>query len=239
MIDMQFLYALVAFARAHPVLTALLLALYVAAQAWQRQPKEWRVAVTANNPRATAVFDLVNALAGNVVSAFRIVYYRLIQGIPSRPDEHDPRAVGSLNVPVSAPTVRETLAPVGDATAIELAANAEPYQPSSGTIASDDSEPGFATLRLLAVIALVCIAVLVVGCPRLPDVDGCAPLAVRCSPNGVPQLCDPDTRWTPVDEQCSRYGNECVVTRAYSSRTIAVCLSPNDAREAHEVNDAP
>lgn len=72
------------------------------------------------------------------------------------------------------------------------------------------------------------------GCPRMPPAEGCGSGAVRCSERGVPQLCDPQGRWTPMDDQCGAHNAQCCVTRAYSARLIAVCLPMTEACHAAE-----
>jgi len=214
----QLFQAIAAFAIAHPRLTFAFVATYLFAQVWQARSKEWRATVVRKYPRATLLFDLFNALFTNVATVVRLLYWRGLRGIAARPE------TGSLTVEQTEGTPSPEH--------IELSPGAEPARYTDG---GDGSTSGFAQLRMLVSIALLTLAaVYFAACPTMPKVDHCTPLAVRCNINGVPQHCDTDGRWTPVDDQCAPYGNECVVTRAYSSRPIAVCLSPTNAREARE-----
>ncbi len=86
----------------------------------------------------------------------------------------------------------------------------------------------------VAGVGVLSLAACLAGCVRLPPSDRCGAGAVRCSLQGVPQLCDPQGRWTPMDEQCSRSNGQCCVTSAYSARRIALCLPREEAcRGAH------
>lgn len=90
------------------------------------------------------------------------------------------------------------------------------------------------SLLRFALFAIALVCALLSGCPRMPVAEGCASGAVRCSDRGVPQLCDPQGRWTPMDDQCSAHNAQCCVTRAYSARLIAVCLPMTEACHAAE-----
>ena len=77
---------------------------------------------------------------------------------------------------------------------------------------------------LLALAALAC------GCHPLPPPDGCAPMATRCSPAGIPQVCSPERRWTglPLAMACHEIRPPavcCLTTSVYSGRPpIHACV---------------
>lgn len=76
----------------------------------------------------------------------------------------------------------------------------------------------------VAFVGVVGIAACVSSCVSLPGRDGCQPSVVRCSAQGVPQLCDPQGRWTPMDDRCAGYRARCCLVRTSDARLIAACL---------------
>lgn len=64
------------------------------------------------------------------------------------------------------------------------------------------------TLLILSLAALA-------GCPKLPPVEGCRPLAQRCQ-GDTPQVCSPTQRWHTVgDQPCSAAPDQhCAVSDA-------------------------
>jgi hypothetical protein len=76
----------------------------------------------------------------------------------------------------------------------------------------------------VAFVGVVGIAACVGSCASLPARDGCEPSIVRCSAQGVPQLCDPQGRWTPMDDRCAAHRARCCIVRGSNSRLIAACL---------------
>ena len=82
-----------------------------------------------------------------------------------------------------------------------------------------ESERGYVTLRaLLAVVVLLAVAgVVATGCPRLPPVSGCNPMAQACIADR-PHVCSASQRWQPAgDLACATVGGVCAVAsgRAY------------------------
>lgn len=83
------------------------------------------------------------------------------------------------------------------------------------------SDPQRGTVRVGVLVSLsgaVLVACLVgaalTGCPRLPPVTGCTPMAYRCTADGRPEVCSSTQRWEPVgDESCAAAGAVCVVER--------------------------
>jgi len=70
-------------------------------------------------------------------------------------------------------------------------------------------------------------ALLLGGCPRLPEPDGCTPSAEQCR-DGTPVVCSPSQRWTPANRPCTELGAVCCRTRsAYGGREIVACV-PRD-----------
>lgn len=214
------LLTLIALFKEHPVLCTAIVLAYVGAQLWKARGREWREYITRTYPRLTVLPDLLNYLLPDVVAIARLVKYRAVRG--------ESRATTGVLVEAHAQRP-EVLPPAPSEQIVE--ASDEP-----GSIGGSSS--GFIDMRLLLTIVLAVFAIaapvlLLPGCP-MPQIDNCTPLSVRCSPSGVPQHCDPDTRWTPVDDQCSRFGNECIVTRAYSDHPIAVCVRPDVAAEVRD-----
>lgn len=108
--------------------------------------------------------------------------------------------------------------------------------PPSPDASASRSSAGFVDRSVMMAVGGVFLLALGVsllsGCPRMPAAEGCASGAVRCSERGVPQLCDSQGRWTPMDDQCSTHEAQCCVTAAYSARTIAVCLPMSEVCHA-------
>lgn len=70
------------------------------------------------------------------------------------------------------------------------------------------------------------------GCPKLPPVSGCRPLAQRCE-NDQPEVCSPTQRWHTVgDTPCSHVpGQSCRVSDA----GVASCVrGPRACLDSHE-----
>jgi hypothetical protein len=87
----------------------------------------------------------------------------------------------------------------------------------------------------VGVVSVVGLVACSVGCASLPPRDGCQPSSVRCSSEGVPQLCDPQGRWTPMDDRCAAHRARCCVVRAQHARSLAVCLpQEEDCRDRAE-----
>lgn len=222
------LLALTALFKAHPYACTAVLVAYGCAQLWKSQPRAWREDVVKKYPRLTIPVDLVNYIFPDGVAIARLLKFRGVRGIGERPlrgwplQEHE-----TEQQPVQGTPMNDQLAEPDDA---------------EGSGAPDDrATRGFVDLKVLRAVAIGIVAALCVvapimalpGCP-MPPIDHCTVGAARCSPNGVPQHCDTEGRWTPVDDQCAAYGNECVVTRAYSERNIAVCLRPDVAAEVRD-----
>lgn len=185
---------------------AIAAALVVLVMVWKALPTSLRVSIETRFPRAVGIVRTIVALVPDLIGAARVVRYQAVGG--------QPRVVVSDRAAAESDKLRELLKP-------------EESKPS---------EPGFAERGVIAVIAGVALLALGVsllsGCPRMPAAEGCASGAVRCSERGVPQLCDSQGRWTPMDDQCSAHEAQCCVTSAYSSRTIAVCLPMTEACHA-------
>lgn len=111
----------------------------------------------------------------------------------------------------------------------------------------DRASGGYAApsaLLFAAVAALVALAL--AGCP-LPPVDGCTPLATRCSPEGVPQSCSPSQRWTSgaLQRPCAQRAAGSVCCRArspygtelYACVPQSVCLPETSADAGAEGGD--
>lgn len=65
-----------------------------------------------------------------------------------------------------------------------------------------------------AILVASLAGALLAGCPRLPPVSGCAPMAYRCTADGRPEVCSSTQRWEPIgDSPCAASGAVCVVDR--------------------------
>lgn len=74
-----------------------------------------------------------------------------------------------------------------------------------------------------AVIVATLAGALLTGCPRLPPVVGCTPLAYRCTDSGRPEVCSSTQRWEPIgDEPCGAAGAVCVVDRTAHCAPITI-----------------
>ena len=102
-----------------------------------------------------------------------------------------------------------------------------PTQPPADVVAvaqriTRESERGYATVRALAAVVVVLavgapVGVALTGCPRLPPVSGCNPMAQACI-NDRPHVCSASQRWQPAgDLACGAVGGVCAVAngRAY------------------------
>jgi len=91
----------------------------------------------------------------------------------------------------------------------------------------DRASGGYAAPSALLFAAVVAVALALAGCP-LPPVDGCTPLATRCSPEGVPQSCSPSQRWTSgaLQRPCAQRaaGSVCCRTRSPYGRELYACV---------------
>lgn len=68
--------------------------------------------------------------------------------------------------------------------------------------------------RVSGVFGLLAVLVLGTGCPKLPPVSGCEPLAQRCE-GDRPQVCSPSRRWHTVgDEACGATAGQSCQVRA-------------------------
>lgn len=88
-------------------------------------------------------------------------------------------------------------------------------------------------LRLAGVIlAAVVVGAVTAGCPRLPPVSGCTPMAYRCTDTGRPEVCSSTQRWEPIgDEPCAASGAVCVVDRTAHCAAHAIVA---DAGVSHD-----
>lgn len=73
---------------------------------------------------------------------------------------------------------------------------------------------------VLALLALVTLS----ACPSLPKPDGCPPWAMRCGPNGEPQVCSGTQRWTPADRPCADNGAVCCRTIGANGKEQSACV---------------
>ena len=98
-----------------------------------------------------------------------------------------------------------------------------------------DPRPIVTALLLRACVALLALCVVgavVCGCPRLPPVVGCPPLAYRCTDAGRPEVCSSTQRWEPIgDEPCAASGAVCVVDRTAHCAAHAIVA---DAGVSHD-----
>ncbi len=80
------LSAILAFARAHPVLTAIALVGWVLSVAYKSLPRATRKRLEQTYPRATGVLlALLHALS-DALGALRVIYWQVIRGQPRHED---------------------------------------------------------------------------------------------------------------------------------------------------------
>lgn len=103
--------------------------------------------------------------------------------------------------------------------ALTIPAAAPAPPPPPAPTPTTNGQSGGARLDLVAWIVATCvvgaaIGAVLLGCPRLPPVSGCAPTSQACH-NGRPVVCSASQRWEPVgDLACSAVGGACVVNDA-------------------------
>lgn len=91
---------------------------------------------------------------------------------------------------------------------------AAPSSPSSSNPQSGRARVDVVALLAAVALCLVGLGAVLSGCPRLPPVVGCTPMAYRCTDDGRPQVCSSTQRWEPIgDESCAAGGAVCVVER--------------------------
>lgn len=75
------------------------------------------------------------------------------------------------------------------------------------------------------VCSLAACAVALAGCP-LPQPDGCAPMATRCSPQGKPQRCSASQRWwsEPTARACAELSATCCLARSPFGNNVHACV---------------
>jgi hypothetical protein len=70
------------------------------------------------------------------------------------------------------------------------------------------------------------LALALAGCPRtLPPPEGCRTGDTRCSPRGIPQVCDSTMRWENAQEiPCSGGQVCCLGHEVYTDAALYTCL---------------
>ena len=182
--------------------------------------------LAAPYPRARAVVEGIAALGPDVLRAVQQLGSALLgRPLPSldvrAPD--DDRA--QLRAQIEARDLRildlerqVIAASGGSPTRTPSIALVSPSKVPPGPV-DHSGERGSAELRgvalLLAVsLVLAGLGAVLSGCPRLPPVSGCTPLAYRCTEDGRPEVCSSTQRWEPIgDESCDAGGSVCVVDR--------------------------
>lgn len=165
-----------------------------------RTPEQW-VALGERSPRAQGVIRLLRAVGLDPAKALSA----LSQIVTGR-------------APARAVQIADTIAP----------RETQAPPPPSG-------QSGRAELGALAAIlgaastvslAAVILGAVLAGCPRLPPVVGCTPMAYRCTDDGRPQVCSSTQRWEPIgDESCAAGGAVCVVERTAHCASMQITAS--------------
>jgi len=166
-------------------------------------PDEW-VALGERSPRAQGVIRLLRAVGLDPAKALSALSQIVTGRAPAR----------SLAM-ADALAPRETQAP----------------PPPSG-------QSGRATLDVVALLVAVALVLaglgaVLCGCPRLPPVVGCTPMAYRCTPAGRPEVCSSTQRWEPIgDEPCAAGGAVCVVDRTAHCAPMTITATTDGGSDA-------
>lgn len=83
------LSAILAFARAHPVVTAFALVGWVLSVAYKSLPRETRKTLEQTYPRATGVLLVFLHALSDAIGAIRVLYWQVLKGQP-RHEEGEP-----------------------------------------------------------------------------------------------------------------------------------------------------
>jgi hypothetical protein len=141
-------------------------------------------------------------------------------------EQRFPRLVGAVRVLYA---ILPDLVGAGRALRIQIV-EGQPKRGSRPEVSDQPRRAGFGRVRLLRAISLgilLCTASAVLGCP-MPPPDGCAPMATRCSPQGIPQTCSATQRWSAgaTAEPCSAHGANvrCCWTRSPYGRDLHACV---------------
>ena len=182
---------------------------------WWDTPEHWD-AFVASHPRAALAVRILRACSPHlrkVVVAYRD--WAAARGALPRPTL-DAVANRADEVPQSRP---EAPAPVSPLRAVTV--SHQPPPPPA------DEERGSIDVRsmLVVVVALAValpLGVVVTGCPRMPPVSGCSPMAQTCI-NDSPHVCSASQRWHRAGAlTCAEVGGSCAVVggRAYCAAPV-------------------
>lgn len=181
---------------------------------WWDSPANWD-AFVARQPRAAFAVRILRAVGPHlrkVVVAYRD--WAAARGALPRPTL-DAVASRADEVPLPRP---EAPAPVSPLRAVTVS-----HQPPPPA----DEERGSIDVRsmLVVVVALAValpLGVVVTGCPRMPPVSGCSPMAQTCI-NDSPHVCSASQRWHRAGAlTCAEVGGSCAVVggRAYCAAPV-------------------
>lgn len=181
---------------------------------WWDTPEHWD-AFVASHPRAALAVRILRACSPRlrkVVVAYRD--WAAARGALPRPTL-DAVAIRADEVPLPRP---EAPAPVSPLRAVTVS-----HQPPPPA----DEERGSIDVRsmLVVVVALAValpLGVVVAGCPRMPPVSGCSPMAQTCI-NDSPHVCSASQRWHRAGAlTCAEVGGSCAVVggRAYCAAPV-------------------
>jgi len=176
---------------------------------WWDTPEHWEAYAKAHPGRALAIRALrtVSPHLRKLVVAWRD-YAAARSSLPplgiALPAEKTGAIVVSETRPVAHPTPADGVA--FDAQRVALGAVTVDPAKGDGQRGSVDL-PGLLTCLIAAILA----GALLAGCPRLPPISGCSPMAQTCIDNS-PYVCSSSQRWfRSGDLSCSAVGGVCTV----------------------------
>ena len=176
---------------------------------WWDTPEHWEAYAKAHPGRALAIRALrtVSPHLRKLVVAWRD-YASARSSLPplgiALPAEKTGALVVSETRPVAHPTPADGVA--FDAQRVALGAVTVDPAKGDGQRGSVDL-PGLLTCLIAAILA----GALLAGCPRLPPISGCSPMAQTCIDNS-PYVCSSSQRWfRSGDLSCSAVGGVCTV----------------------------
>ncbi len=176
---------------------------------WWDTPEHWEAYARAHPGRALAIRALrtVSPHLRKLVVAWRD-YAAARSSLPplgiALPAEKTGALVVSETRPVAHPTPADGVA--FDAQRVALGAVTVDPAKGDGQRGSVDL-PGLLTCLIAAILA----GALLAGCPRLPPISGCSPMAQTCIDNS-PYVCSSSQRWfRSGDLSCSAVGGVCTV----------------------------
>lgn len=208
---------------------------------WWDTPEHWD-AFVARQPRAAVAVRILRAVGPHlrkVVVAYRdwaaargVLPRPTLDAVANRADEV-PRSRPEAPAPVSPlravtvshqPPPPASADPLLDAARASVGAELGELMPSPPP--ANGQRGSIGVRALLAVVVALAVAlplgVVVAGCPRMPPVSGCSPMAQTCIADS-PHVCSASQRWHRAGAlTCAEVGGSCAVVggRAYCAAPV-------------------